>query len=330
MLNEIRNNIAINLQGEFTPQQLKTIDFAIAQAMRGYRVEKEETLPAVQEMALPPEIQEFFVRKSMKGCSNGTIQRYRELLCDFCIWLNKDIKATTDMDILVYLAVCKKRGNSDRTLEGKRRTFSSFFTFLHDSGKMPINPVRTIEPIKFKSKVREPLNDMELEIVRNACQTPREKALFEVLYSTGCRVSEVVGMDYSKINQQNRSIIVTGKGNKERTVLFNAKSILAIKIYMASRDDDNPALFVSEREPHKRLQKEAIERVIHIIGERSGIGREVFPHLFRHTMATDMLNRGTPITEVQHLLGHEKPETTEIYLETSDELISQSHKRCIV
>lgn len=330
MVGEIRDNIILSLQKEFTPEQLKMIDFAVAQAMQGYKVEKEETLPVACDAVLPTEVREFLIRKSMKGCADGTIQRYKELLTDFCLWFGKDIKTAKDTDILVYLALCKKRGNSNRTLEGKRRTFSSLFTFLHDSGKIPLNPIRTIEPIKFEANIREPLDDLELEMVRNACISPRDKALFEVLYSTGCRVSEIVNMNYSDIDFRSRTARVIGKGNKQREVVFNAKSLLAIRVYMSTRDDNDPALFVSDRAPHGRLHKEGIERIVKEIGKRSGINRPISPHYLRHTMATDMLQHGAPLTEVQCLLGHTSPNTTQIYAKTNIDQAVQSHHRCII
>ena len=105
----------------------------------------------------------------------------------------------------------------------------------------------TIDRIKSKENFRQPLTDIELEKVRNACVTLREKALFEVLYSTGARVSEVASMNFADIDKEHRSIVILGKGNYERVVYFNAKSMLAIENYKASRTDDNPALFVQKR-----------------------------------------------------------------------------------
>ena len=329
MVTEIRNRIIMELEGEFSAEQLNAIDLAVAKALRGCKVEQEETLPAIYHSGFPVEVREFFARKKMKGCSVGTLKRYKELLTDFCLWLDKDIKNVTDVDILTYLAMRGNRGVSNHTLDGIRRILSSFYTFLHDTGKIAVNPVKAIDPIKYKAKVREPLNDIELEKVRNACQTLREKALFEVLYSTGCRVSEIVGIDYADINIQTRSVIVTGKGDQERFVFFNAKSLLAIENYMATRTDDNPALSVSERAPHERIKKNAIENVIRAIGERSEIGRGIFPHLLRHTFATDMLEHGAKIDEVSTLLGHKKLETTRIYAKTSTASIAAAHRKFV-
>ena len=121
--------------------------------------------------------------------------------------------------------------------------------------------------------------------------------------------------------------MITGKGDQERLVFLNAKAMFAIEKYIESRNDDTPALFVSSRAPYGRLGKEAIEREIKAIGKRSGIGRSVFPHLMRHTFATDMLEHGASLNEVSDLLGHKKLDTTKIYAKTSVRSLEIAYKR---
>ena len=330
MSDEFRSNILVDLQGDFSAEQLKTIDLAIAHAMRGYKIEKEETLPASTTQQFPMDIKEFLIRKEMKGCSSGTLVQYRNLLSDFYMFVKKDLREVKDYDILSYLKYRENLGASKCTIDSKRLIISSFYTFMHDTGKISMNPTKTIDRIKFTAKVREPLGDMELEMVRSACQTPRERALFEVLYASGGRVSEVAKMNYQDINQMNWSMIILGKGNKERVIFLNAKAILAIKKYMETRTDSNAALFVTERKPHNRLGKESIERILHKIGERSGIGRCVFPHLLRHTFATNLLSHGAPIEEVSELLGHQKLSTTQIYTKINTSELEHTYRKCHV
>jgi integrase/recombinase XerD len=327
MSNEIRNQVIMELQGEFSAEQLKIIDLAVAKAMRGYKIEKEETLPAATVYEMPLDVREFLARKKMKGCSDGTLKQYRDLLVDFTLWLKKDLRTSVDLDILAYLDYRGKVGASKRTLDCKRLILSSFFTYMHETGKMAYNPSKTVDPVKYKAKVREPLNDMELEKVRSACRTLREKALFEVLYATGGRVSEIVGINYAEIDKQTRSVVITGKGDQERYVFLNAKAMLAIENYIKSREDESPALFVGARKPHNRLGKEAIQRELKAIGERSGIGRPVFPHLLRHTFATDMLEHGASLDEVSEMLGHKKLDTTKIYAKISTNALAISYKK---
>ncbi len=328
MVSEVRNAVIVSLENYFTAEQLQMIDLAVAKALQGYNLEKQETLPMARESVMSADIKEFLARKRLKGCSDGTITQYSMALERFCMWLRKDIRSVQDIDILAYLDYRMSRDNvSKRTLDNNRLILSSFFTFMHDTGKMSWNPSRTVDPIKYKAAIREPLNDIELEKVRNACVTPRERALFEVLYASGARVSEIASINYADIDPHARTTIITGKGDQERYIFLSAKAMVAIENYLATRKDNNPALFVSAIAPHDRLGKNSIESEIARIGERSGIGRPVFPHLLRHTFATDMLCHGVEINEVSKMLGHKKLETTQIYAKTSREMLENAHKK---
>ena len=189
---------------------------------------------------------------------------------------------------------------------------------------------KKIEGLSYESKPRGPLTGIELELVRDACRTYREKAIIEVFYSTGCRVSEMVNLSKSDVDFVKGEVKLFGKGAKHRISYINARAEVSLKKYLFSRRDENPALFVSDRNPNDRLKKTAIEKVVREIGERSGIGRRVFPHLIRHTTATDALERGMNIAEVQKILGHEKMDTTMIYTKVCQESVKHDHRRYIV
>lgn len=215
-------------------------------------------------------------------------------------------------------------------MDGKRLVINTFFEWCRDEGYINKNPCKQIHPIKYEAKPREPLTGIELELVRDACKTYREKAIIETLYSTGCRVTELVRLKKTDVDFQKGEVYLFGKGNKQRTSYINAKAEVALKKYLFTRMDDNPALFVSERKPHQGLKKTSIEKIVREIGQRSGIGRRVFPHLIRHTTGTDALMRGMTLPELQELFGHVKPETTMIYAKTCRDNIKHNHQRCIV
>lgn len=329
-MNEIRNRVLLQLEQNFTSEQLQMIDLAVAKAMQGYKIEQEETLPAVMRSTVPVEIKEFLIRKDLKGCSSGTHKLYESTLTDFAYRIRKNIREATDVDILAFLDYrIRSCGVAARTAEGNRLILSSFFTFMHETGKMNYNPSRTVDPVKHKKTVRKPLSDIELEHVRNSCQTFRERAIFETLYSTGARVSELEKLNWADVDFKNRCAIVVGKGNKERYIFFNAKALVAIENYLKIRTDNNAALFVCSRFPYNRLKKGSLETEIKRIGERSGIGRDVFPHLLRHTFATDMLYHGAKLDEVSEMLGHKSVETTKIYAKTNKEEMKSSHKKYV-
>ena len=143
-------------------------------------------------------------------------------------------------------------------------------------------------------------------------------------------MSEMVNLSKSDVDFVKGEVKLFGKGAKHRISYINARAEVSLKKYLFSRRDENPALFVSDRNPHDRLKKTAIEKVVREIGERSGIGRRVFPHLIRHTTATDALERGMNIAEVQKILGHEKLDTTMIYAKVCQESVKHDHRRYIV
>lgn len=243
----------------------------------------------------------------------------------------KDVKSITANDIRLYLWSYEKTHSIGKSaLDDKRRVLNSFFTWLVRENIIDRNPMLQIDPIKFVQKIREPLTALELEQMRNACETLREKALLEMLYSTGCRVSELINLNKQDIDYTNGRVKVLGKGNKERYCFINAKAQLAIKKYIFSRKDNNDALFVSGKQPYDRLGKGAIEKEIKELGKRAGINREVFPHLLRHTFATHMLEHGASLAEVQALLGHESPQTTMIYAKLNIQKLQAVHQRCII
>lgn len=247
------------------------------------------------------------------------------------MYINKPITELTTNDIRIYLYNLQKRRNiSNHSVDCKRVVIHSFLEWCKNEEYIQKNPCNQIQPIKYEKKPREPLTDIELELVREACKSVREKAIIELFYSTGCRVSEMVNLNKEDIDFKTGEVFLFGKGNKHRISYLNAKSEVYVKKYLHMRKDNDCALFVSERKPYKRLSKTGIERIVRVIGERSDIERPLYPHLIRHTTATDALKRGMNITELQAILGHQKLDTTMIYAKVSQDNVKYSHRKYIV
>ena len=160
--------------------------------------------------------------------------------------------------------------------------------------------------------------------IRNSAGSTRNRALIEFLYTTGCRVSEVVDVDLNDIDFVHNSLIVTGKGDKQREVYISDKAMYWLKIYINDRNNDNTALFTGKG--NKRLKKAGIEAVVRKIGKIAGV-EKVHPHRFRRTMATNLINKGMPVQEVQQILGHEKIDTTMIYCKVDKNNIQAGHRK---
>ena len=148
----------------------------------------------------------------------------------------------------------------------------------------------------------------------------------DLLVSTGIRVGELVKINVLDIDFENRECIVLGKGNKQRKVYFDAKTKIHIKQYLKTRNDANEALFVSLMKPFKRLEISGVEILLRKIGKKIGV-EKVHPHKFRRTLATKAIDKGMPIEQVQHLLGHSKIDTTLEYAIVDDTNVKLSHKK---
>lgn len=147
-----------------------------------------------------------------------------------------------------------------------------------------------------------------------------EIALFEFFYSTGCRIGEVEKLNRDDINFAGNSVIVLGKGDKEREVYFSVRCSNWLKRYLDEREDDEPCLFVTERNPKRRMSIDALRHTIKRISSRAGIRNVIHPHQLPHSYAKHMVNNGAPLEVIQSLLGHEKSETTRIYAHLSGKL----------
>lgn len=256
---------------------------------------------------------------------------YDLYLKDFFLVMNKDIKKITTNDIRVYLyKVQQQRKLSNRTLDSRRSAIHAFLEWATNEEYIDRNPCRNIKRIKYERKKKKPLTPLEMEQLRNACETVRDKALVEFFYSTGCRVTECERMNLDDVDFLKKEVHLFGKGDKHRTSFLNAKAELALKNYLETRNLDDPALFVGERKPYNRLKKAAIEKRFRQLGEKAGIKRRVHPHLIRHTSATDARDHGMPIEEVKEFLGHSSIATTLEYADVTEATTKCSHKRCVI
>lgn len=274
---------------------------------------------------LREKIQLFLAGKRLEGLSELTLKGYALDLRIFSEHVHKATADITTADLRVYLGEFANLKTS--SLSGKLSVLKSFFGWLTSEELIPRDPTRKIKPPKKEKRLPKALSIEEIEMIREACKTPRERAMLEVYYATGCRLSEVQQMDRDDIDYQGMSAKVIGKGNKERVVYFSHKAIYHLKKYLMRRADQEPALFITERQPYRRLSPRGIQREVRIIADRSGIKKRIHPHVLRHTFATDLLNNGADLASVQALLGHEDPATTQIYAVVTDERKRQAHKQ---
>lgn len=271
----------------------------------------------------------FIASKEIEGCSTRTLNYYRDNINKMLDTVNLPINEITTEILRNYLSDYKSNSNAGMvTIDNIRRTLSIFFAWLENEDYIVKSPVRRIHKVKTTRRVKETLTDENLEKLRDTCSNVRDLAILELLISTGMRVGELIRLNISDINFQERSCIVLGKGNSEREVYFSAKSKMYIKKYLETRTDNNEALFVSLIKPYNRLGISGIEILIRNLGKEANI-KKVHPHKFRRTMATMAIDKGMPIEQVQKLLGHIKIDTTMHYAMVNQNNVKISHRKYI-
>lgn len=300
----------------------------LASILDEYRVMKQSSDPEYYD--LQENIKRFLQDKKRQGLSPITIDNYRLHLRIFTNRTEgKPVNEITKQDIIDYLddRESDPTVHAKSTIETIRSVLRSFFEWLCEEQIIEENPMLRIKPYKVGKAMAKALTIEELELFRESCITPREKALVEVMYSTGCRLSEIQALNRSDIGQPNRAIKVLGKGNKERMVFYSARAAIYLNKYFETRKDDCEALFITERQEYRRLSTRGIQREIAAIGKRAGIGRRTHPHILRHTFATLMLNNGCPMSVLQELLGHDDLSTTQVYAKVTHEYKHQSYEK---
>lgn len=304
---------------------------ALDRAAYPYEIVVKETALSTEVNPIPQLVKIYLVVKKTEGLSDGTLENYMRILTTFFLQVKKSPQDIEAADIRMFIYAYKQMHNiSDRTLDKYRQMICWFFQWAHSEEYIQKNPAKSIKAIKHEIKERVALTQIELEYLRMACKTSREKAILEFMYSTGCRVSELIAVKLSDINWQEREVHLFGKGKKHRTSYLNAKCVVTLKEYLKTRNDECDFLFVTERRPYRSLSKEATEKIIRLLSEKSSITKRVTPHILRHTTATQAVNNGMAIEDVSKLLGHANVNTTLIYAKTSKEKVQNEHKRCVV
>ena len=291
--------------------QMKKLQEVLIKNLSDARPEKEQI--SNQEY-----LKMFIEAKQIEGCSARTLQYYQVTIEHLLKNIDTVIRKITTDEIRTYLAEYQQRNNCSKvTVDNVRRNISSFFSWLEEEDYILKSPMRRIHKIKTKQPVKEIISDEMIERLRDNCRCSRDLAMIDLLYSTGIRVGELVGLNISDIDFEERECVVYGKGDKERRVYFDAKAKLHLQNYINSRTDTNPALFVTLDSPYERLKISGVEIRVRELGRKLNI-EKIHPHKFRRTMATRAIDKGMPIEQVQKILGHSQIGTTMQYAIVKD------------
>lgn len=322
MLNTVINAIKGEMNTILTEKQMKMLEQVLTKHLSGVIAAEMEQ----KEVELLPA---FIAAKRVEGCSEKSLRYYESTIRNMLEAVSKPEKQITTEDLRSYLDTYQRRGTVSKvTLDNVRRILSTFFSWLEDEDYIVKSPVRRIHKVKTGKTVKETYTDESLELMRDYCDNPRDLAMIDLLASTGIRVGELVKLNRADVDFENRECIVFGKGNKERKVYFDARTKIHLQKYLASRTDDNEALFVSLIKPFDRLQISGVEIRLRKIGRDLGI-HKTHPHKFRRTLATMAIDKGMPIEQVQQLLGHQSIDTTLQYAMVNQVNVKNSCKKFI-
>ncbi|HAU85276.1 MAG TPA: integrase [Lachnospiraceae bacterium] len=323
MLTELDNRITIEQTHQELYPPLETGNPFQEEAIKmGLMVETPENFRYPSYL-----LKTYIISKKFEGCSINTLIGYYDCITKYMRTIDKPILQTSSSDIRKYLIMYQASNHvTNRTLDNLRSILSSFYNWLEDEGYILKSPVKRIKKVKYDKIIKQPFSNDEIEAIRDACKTPRDIALMDFLYSTGCRVSEVSMLDIGDIDFGQRQVVVFGKGHKERIVYFDSRTKRHLINYLKTRTDSNPALFITQKYPFKRLERSGIEYICKCIGEIANV-KGVHPHRFRRTLATNLIYKGVPIEQVKVILGHSKIDTTLLYSTVDQESVKINHTK---
>lgn len=311
-------------------RQLKNLSHMLEETLKKYSI-------AVAEIDNEPVdvtnvnnnlIGRFRQAKESQGLSSKTLKFYENTLDMLALFYPEKAlsQLTTDnvRDWFHYLI--NEKGTSEVTVDNYRRNLNSFFTFCTIEGLILKNPVKKIKTIKRAYQVKQPFSELELVILRDNIKDTRTRAMFELLVSSGLRLGELESLNRTSIDLNECTGYVMGKGAKERKFYFSISAKYYIEKYLETRTDNDIALFIGKG--RGRLKHSGIGRNLRELGQSCGV-KDVHPHRFRRTFATNLLRRGVPLEQIRVFLGHSQIATTKLYVVEDEDEIKFNHKRLV-
>ena len=299
----------------------------ISDILEGFDMRECERWEEIQKDDL---LDSYISSMRVSGRSEKTIHRYEYMIGRFMKYTNVPTRKINVYHIRNWLASEKDRGVQDSTLEGHRQILSAYFGWLFREALIERNPMVNVGPIKVPKKQKKIVTDIEMEKLKQACERLpgikryRNRAIIAFLASTGCRVSEMTGLDRDSVDLKSMEVVVHGKGDKERVVYLDAVAVMLLQQYLSKRKDNGVALFVGKE--GRRLEPGGVRAMLNALANSVGV-EHIHPHKFRRTLATEMTRHGMPIQEVANILGHEKLDTTMSYVVLDHDTVKANYRK---
>lgn len=319
---DIVNNIILEMSNYIDKNTIDILQKTIEEQLVFVNMEEITTLPAVIKTSVQ-ERNKYFIDLmdiKKKNLAAETKKQYRDAVTRLINLIEKPLTEMDTIDIDYYLHwygkrhMCEGKKNKATTCNNERRYLSAFFTWMRKEKFILFNPVETTEPLK---EVREPIDYFslsQLEDLRCGCRDPRDRAILEVFRSTGARIGEIVSMNISSINFLTGDVTIKSeKSENYRTVYIDEVAMRYLKKYLETRTDDNDALFIWDKKPYCRLQRDGLRAIIKKIARNENLDYRVYPHKMRKTLGMHLINGGFDIGTVQSVMGHANPTVTSKY-----------------
>ena len=269
-----------------------------------------------------------------KGLSKNTIKSYESDLKEFFAWCHKIHKKLpsklTSSSINIYLGYLFNKNIKSSSVNRKLSTLKAFYIFLYKQKLILKIPTEDIETPKIQKKLPSTLSENEVEKLLKAPKDKniielRDKAMLEMLYATGMRISELVNLKEVNVDKNRQVVKVLGKGSKERLIPFGDEALDSLQKYLHKRNSRNIYIFLNNRD--NKLSRVGFWQRVKIYLKRVHLKSDITPHTLRHAFATHLLNRGADLRSVQLLLGHSDLSTTQIYTHIAKQRLSEMHKK---
>ena len=267
-----------------------------------------------------------------KHYSKNTVESYRRDLEKINKYLNKDIKSISSDDLRKYLKKLKEKGMSTKSIARNTSCIKSFYKFLMIEKIIINNPADNINLPKINKSLPKVLSEKEIELLLDIDlkdnYSYRNKAMLEIMYASGLRVSELINLKIYDIDINNALLRTIGKGSKERIIPLGNMAINALNIYINEyrssllKKEVNDYLFLNNH--GNKMTRQGFFKIIKNIAKEQGIKKEISPHILRHSFASHLLKHGADLRSIQEMLGHESITTTQIYTHISDESLKKT------
>lgn len=303
---EVKNNILLSMKSYLDSNVFSILESVLIKELFNVDIVDMETLPAPNEMT-----NEYIwdIYEAKRGCklSADTVSMYKVTIFEFLRYVNKSLLHIEQNDVEYYLLMKQREGNAPVTLNNKIRYLNTVFSWMRKNGFISVNPVECIEDYTVDEKPIDHLEPYELEQLKRGCVHKRDRAIMEYLRCTGSRGGEIPIVNINQVDWQTGKIIIYGKkGHAYRLVCLDNIALGFIREYLEERGEQitsgNP-LF-THLHSNKSLQRGGLCTSLKAIAKRAGISHNVYTHLFRKTVATQIVRRGGSDSDAGEYLGH--------------------------